>query len=285
MTDFRSPERHPDRPRGLRIGVVSVLIAVVLLAGLFAGILLGRRSRVPEPAPASVVAQPVAGLSPAPAPAPTPALPTDAATLSARETVLANQLAALETRAAALTVTADGAGNQAARAEALLVVLAARRALDRGLGLGPADAQLVARFGTLNPRAVRVIRIAARQPVTLEDLRQALEAIGPAAMSGVSDGWVATVRRELGNLVVLRRAGTPSPRPAEHLARAQRLLAADQVEAALAEVALLPGADDAANWRAAATRYIAARRALDALENAALAGPPPPRPAPVTPLL
>jgi hypothetical protein len=182
----------------------------------------------------------------------------------------------LETRAAALVTTADAAGHQAGRAETLLIVLAARRAIERGLPLGGLDAQLQQRFGST--RAVMIVRATARQPVTLEDLRQGLDAIGPAAVAGASDGWLATLHRELGSLVVLRRAGTPSPRPAEHLARARRLLDQGQVEAARAEVALLPGADDAANWMAAARRYVLARQALDALETAALAAPArPPR--------
>ena len=46
-----------------------------------------------------------------------------------------------------------------------------------------------------------------------------------------------------------------------------------QVEAALAEAQTLPGAGRAANWVAAARRYVLARRALDRLEDAAIAAP------------
>ena len=266
MTDL-----HPDRPRGLRLGAVSVLVAAVLLTGLFIGILLGRRGVPREQiGEAPALTQPLAS-NPAAPPAAIETPPTDLTTLAGRETALSGQIAALEARLAALTDTADAAGGQAGRAEALLTALAARRALDRGLPLAGLEAQLHARFG--NVRAVAIVAAAARQPVTLEDLRQALDAIGPAAASGVSGGWVAAARRELGSLVVLRRAGSPSPRPAEHLARARRLLDQGQVEAARAEVAQLPGADDAANWMDAARRYVLARHALDALETAALATP------------
>ena len=267
MTDPRSV----PRPRGLRLGAVSVLVMVVLLLGLFGGILLGRRgvSSTP-PAETTGITQP--GVSATPLPSNTsPATQSlvDPITLAGREAILASQLAALETRAATLTATAEAAGSQATRAEALLTALAARRALDRGLPLGSIDTQLPQRFG--NTRAVAIVRAAARQPVTLEDLRQALDAIGPAAAAGVSEGWPAAIRRELGTLVVLRRAGTPSPRPVEHLDRARRLLDQGQVEAARAEVALLPG--DAGNWLDAARRYVLARRALDAMEAAALSAP------------
>lgn len=263
--------RSPPRSRGLRLGAVSALVMIVLLAGLFLGILLGRRS-VPATVPTETtgLTQPVASSLTQPV-APTLAPSIDAATLAGREAILASQLAALENRASAVAATADAAGGQAARAEALLTALAARRALDRGVPLGNLDTQLLQRFG--NVRAVAIVRDAADQPVTLEDLRQALDAIGPAAAAGVNEGWASAVRRELSNLVVLRRAGTPSPRPVEHLARARRLLDQGQVEAALAEVAALPG--DAGNWLAAARRYVLARRALDALEAQALAAPAP----------
>lgn len=280
MTDLR----QGPPPRGMRMGVVSVLVAVVLLLGLFTGILLGRRGIAPEAAEIEPVQATTATRPATPLAATSPAAPIDMSLLSAREAVLAGQLAALEARTGALTVTADAAGGQAARAEALLIVVAARRALDRGMPLGNLEGQLQQRFGTTRPHAVAIVRAMARQPGTLEDLRQAFEAIAPAAASGVSDGWLSTIRREFGNLVVLRRAGTPSPRPAEHLARARRLLQADQVEAALAEVSLLPGVRDAANWKAAARRYILARRALDVLESAAFVAPatvPAPAPQPI----
>ena len=269
MTDPRSAQR----PRGLRLGVVSVLVMIVLLVGLFVGILLGRRGLPREPATeATGLTQPMTA-APTPPDTVSSLPPTDAATLAGREAMLAGQLAALESRAATLTVTADAAGKEAGRAEALLTALAARRVLDRGLPLGALDAQLPQRFG--NTRAVAIVRAAAHQPVTLEDLRQGLDAIGPAAAAGVGEGWAVAVRREIANLVVLRRAGMPSPGPADHLARARRLLDHGQVEAAQAEVALLPGVADAARWLAAAHRYVLARQALDALENAALAGPAP----------
>ena len=270
MSDTRSLP-SAGTSRGLRIGLVSVLVALAFLLGLAVAVVLVRRQVARETA-AAARAQP---LAPTAVTTPTPVAPGDPVTLTAREAVLSGQIAALEARAAALTATADAAGGQATRAEALLTAVAIRRALDRGQGLGTLDAQLLSRFGATQPRAVAVLRAAARQPVTLEDLRQGLDAIGPAAAAGVSGGWWTAARREIGSLVVLRRAGTPSPRPTDHLARARRLLEAEQVEAARAEVMQLPGAADAVNWLAAARRYAMARRALDVLENAALAGPPP----------
>jgi hypothetical protein len=154
-----------------------------------------------------------------------------------------------------------------------LVAFAARRALDRGLGLGYIEEQLRLRFGSVQPRAVATVIQASREPVTLEDLRMGIEAIAPQLVTGApSDGWAASFKRELSNLIVLRREGTPSPRPADRLERARRMLAGGQVEGALAEVARLPGATNAENWTSAARRYIDARKALDVIETAAILG-------------
>lgn len=257
--------------RGVRVGVVSVLVALAFLLGLALAVVLVRHQNARDDgAEASTDPSALPAVSATPA-----AIQADPATLTAREAVLAGQIASLEARAAALSASAEAAGGQATRAEALLTAVAARRMLDRGLPLGALDAQLPARFGAVQPRAVAIVRAAAREPLTLEDLRQGLDAVGPAAATGFGDGWWSSLRRELGTLVVLRRAGEPSPLPVDHLARARRLLQADQVEAARAEVALLPGQADAANWLAAAQRYVLARQALDALENAALADPAP----------
>ncbi len=288
MSDF--PQDRAASTRGLRIGVVSVLVAVAFLIGLALAVVLVRRQTAgSDLAGASALTDPattpIAGATLVPTPAatmaPAPVQPAvDAAALAAREAALAGQIAALEARAGALATSADAAGGQAARAEALLVTVAARRALDKGATLGALDEQLRVRLGTAQPRAVAAVREAARQPVTLEELRQGLDALGPMVRTGADRGWTASVREGLRTLVVLRRAGTPSPLPADRLARARRLLDESQVEAARTEVAQLPGAGQAEGWLAAARRYVLARQALDILENAALAGQAQPAPVP-----
>jgi hypothetical protein len=217
-----------------------------------------------------------------PTAAPTPVAPSaDAATLALREATLAAQLANLEARAARTDAdTADAAVN-AGKAEAILVTFASRRALDRGAGLGYLENELRRRFGATLPQQVGTVIRAARQPVTLEDLRESLTTAAPMLLATPSDWW-SGIGSELRNLVVIHRADTPSPLPSDRLARARRQLDNGNVETALAEVERLPGAKDAANWTAAARRWIDARAALDTLETAAITGafaPPPARPA------
>ena len=128
---------------------------------------------------------------------------------------------------------------------------------------------------------MEVVARAAHNPVTLEDLRQGLDAAAPTLLAGRRDWW-AGVGSELRNLLVVHRAGTPSPLPADRLARARRLLLADNVDGALAEVRHLPGAERDAAWAVVARRYIDAHRALDRLEAVAIVGNVAALPAPAT---
>lgn len=196
------------------------------------------------------------------------------AEMATREAQLSARMGALESRLSLIDTRAAAASGNAARAEGLLLAFAARRALDRGLGLGYLEGQLRNRFGDTQPRAVAVTLQAARNPVTLEALRIGLDELAPELTTpGTESNWFDAVQRELSSLIVLRKTGTPSPRSTERLTRARRMLDSGQVEGALAEVARLPGADKAQAWMTAAGRYIQARRALDVLETAAIVEP------------
>lgn len=204
-----------------------------------------------------------------------------------KSTVLANdhvqaitaRVAELEGRLAQITVQAHAAAGNAARAEGLLIAFAARRALDMGQTLGYIEGQLRLRFGQAQPRAVATIISAGREPVTLQDLQAGLEEIGPdLTIRGRSENWWADMKREVGELVVFRQAGSPSPLPQRRLERAKRLIEEGRVDAALAEVARLPGRTAGAKWMEQARRYVEARRALDLIETAAILEPGQSRP-------
>ncbi|MFZ5748645.1 MAG: hypothetical protein ACOY45_13450 [Pseudomonadota bacterium] len=232
-------------------------------------------------------AAPVAS-TPAPQPSPT-AMPApeqgmDVATLSSREQALAGRLDQIEARLNIVDSGSRTAAGYATRAEALMTAFAVRRAIERGLPLGPLEIQLRRRFGETQPGAVATIVRVAAEPVTREDLSLALEAIAPRlATGGPDEGLWSRLRRLASDLIVLRQSDTPSPRPADRLKRARRALDEGQVEVALAEVAHMPGAENAQSWIAAAKRYVAGRDALNTLEIAALQGPIPGTPAPRTP--
>jgi hypothetical protein len=257
--------RNPSLIGGLAfLGGLAVALGAVQLGGGF-----NRAAVAPAPAPSPTVQQ---QQQPQPS---LPSLPpgTDVATLNAREAMLAGKLDMLELRIRDVDGSARAASTYATQAERLMIAFAVRRAVERGQPLGALENQLRARFGEGQGDSVAAIVQVAAQPVTLEDLRLALETIAPRLSAGPDDSLWASARRMLGDMIVVRSADSPSPRPSDRLRRARRALDAGDVEAALAEIAHMPGAANAESWTSAARRYVAARRALTEIERAAVETP------------
>lgn len=275
MSDFTPtplvlPPAKPRFRAALIIGVIAFVAGIVAMAVLVkyqTKWFIAGETAAAANTQLPVVVVPPSSVTPGPAPV------IDLNALSSRETELAGRLADLEQRTARLGNDAQMASGYATRAESMMVAFAARRALDRGLALGYVEDQLRARFGPTQPNAVNAIVQAARDPVTVAELRASLDKIAPELVTGqASTGWIASLRRELSNLIVIHRADTPSPLPVDRLARAKQMLEGGKVEAALGEVARMPGAPKAASWTGAARRYIGARRALDTIEAQAITG-------------
>lgn len=189
----------------------------------------------------------------------------------------------LEERLALLDLQSRAAVGNADRAEGLLVAFAARRALDRGVALGYIETLLRQRFAATEPQAVAMVLTVARQPVTVQSLQTEFQQVAPhLSGGGQGQGWWQAFRTEMAGLVTIRRENTPSTQPAERLRRAGQSLQSGDVEVALLEVLRLPGHERADKWIADARRYVAARRALDRLESAALLEPRAPIPVPKT---
>lgn len=180
----------------------------------------------------------------------------------------------LEQRMQMVDNQARNAVGNADRAEGLLVAFAARRALDRGVGLGYLEGLLRQRFAATQSQAVATIITESRNPVTLQQLQEGLRKLSPSLTGGgPNQSWWQALRAEFGGLVTIRKSDTPSPMPAERLSRAVERLETGQVDVALAEVLRLPARQAAAEWIQQARRYVAARRALDTIETAALLEP------------
>jgi hypothetical protein len=219
-------------------------------------------------APPPLTPKPVAVASvPQPPPAPAVQSPPDEA----------QRLAMLETRLSRVENATQRAEGSAGRADALVVAFAARRAIDRGVALGYLENLLVERFGSRHQQAVATIVTASHQPVRLNDLIAEYDSLGPELRRGSAQtSWWSNFAYELGSLVEVRRADQPSTNPDARYNRAAQRLAAGDVDQALAETMRLPGASNAADWVGKARRYIAAHRALDEIESAALlTGPNP----------
>ena len=183
------------------------------------------------------------------------------------------RISTLEARLARVENATQQAQGSAGRADALVVAFAARRAIDRGVALGYLENLLVERFGQRHQRAVGTVIAASHQPVRLNDLIAEYETLGPELRrGGPQDSWWTNFKRELGSLIEVHRADEPSANADARYTRALKRLSAGEVDQTLAETMRLPGASRAGAWVAKARRYVAAHRALDEIESAALLG-------------
>ncbi|HEY8433763.1 MAG TPA: hypothetical protein VIK68_04025 [Sphingomicrobium sp.] len=191
---------------------------------------------------------------------------------SAAQSQLESQkIADLENRVAAVETATQRAEGSAGRADALVIAFAARRAVDRGVALGYLENLLVDRFGAQHRAAVATVITESHQPVRLDDLITEYDSLGPdLRRGGPQDSWWTNFRRELGDLVEVHSATRPATNPEATYERARQRLASGNVDQALAETMRLPGAARANDWVGKARRYVAAHRALDEIESAAL---------------
>jgi hypothetical protein len=210
--------------------------------------------------PVALTPKPVVTNPPPPSPQSVPTQSADAA-----------RLAVVEQRLAQVENATQRAEGSAGRADALVVAFAARRAIDRGVALGYLENLLVERFGPQHQAAVATIITASHQPVRLEELVSEYEGLGTELRrGGPQDSWWTNFRRELGSIVEVHRADRPAVNPEARYNRALQHLSSGDVDQALTETMRLPGAARAGDWTTRARRYIAAHRALDEIESAAL---------------
>lgn len=269
---YTMPEER--RPRPLRnaflIALVAFVLGVALVTWAFTRWEPARRLILPKPVPAAI-AVPGADAQALAAPSITASGGDAAGDVALTE----SRVAGLESRLAQIDVRADAASANAARAEGLLIAFAARRAVERGGSLGYLEGQLRTRFAATQPRAVAAVITATQQPVTLNGLRQQLDILEPRLVGNpANESWGAALSRNVGSLFVVRKASAPSPAADQRFERARVSLDGGQVDAALAEVARMPGRAAANDWMAAARRYIEAQRALEIIEAAALTSAP-----------
>ncbi len=243
---------------------VLIGLALIIVGALAATWTLARYDRAAH----------LLGVAPAPPPmvrTPQPIASPVAAPEAALDPAAGARIAELEARLARVENAARQAVGSAGRTDALVVAFATRRAIDRGVPLGYLETLLVDRFGSRHPRAVATIITSARSPVSLDELVADYEKLGPELRGGgPQDSWWSNFQRELGTLIDIRRADVQSPKPDARYRRALTRLEAGNVDAGLAETMRLPGAQNAGPWVAKARRYIAAHRALDEIESAAL---------------
>lgn len=193
---------------------------------------------------------------------------------------IARQIGELQARLQRVETETEEAHGSKVRADALLIAFSARRAIDRGVTLGYLEPLLIDRFGTTHPEAVATIVTTSRAPIRLTDLIARYQELEPQLVGPPPDEALTTkIKRGLSSLVSIRRSDRPSTKPKARFDRALSQLMAGEVDSALAETMRLPGAPRAQDWIRDARRYVAAHRAVDRIEAAALVGAPQQAPA------
>lgn len=165
------------------------------------------------------------------------------------------------------------------QAEALLLVLSARRAIEAGKPLGDLGSRLQATFGQSQPQALATIAQATRRPLSNGALLASFDALSPQLALPVGTVW-DRIQYEFGSLFVIRSAGAKPSGSQVAINKARKAILMGDISRAAQIVRTLPGAANAKDWLAQANRAIAVGQALDALNGAALAAP---APAPVAP--
>ena len=271
----------PRKPAGTGRLVVGVAALSFLLGGGLVGWLVyDGKLRWATDAAISAPAVPdqrTVALAPTPAasgtvPVVAPALPAPA--VPGLTTGIEQRMAQIEQRLNTLDLRAQAATGNAARAEGLLIALASRRAIERGMPLGSLADQLRLRFGDAQPRAMQVVIDGAKAPVTLVQLDTGLTELADQLTKAAAEdsGW-NRFTRQLSDMFVIRRTDSAAVRPEAQLDQARLLLRSGQTEGAANLVAQLPGARAAADWIAEARRFAAMQQALDQLEAAAILEP------------
>lgn len=158
------------------------------------------------------------------------------------------------------------------RTEAMLVAMAARRAMGVGAPLGDIEPRLDAAFAQSQPQALARIRAAAKNGLTPAKLAAEFDTIAPALNRDPETSW-SRIQHELSTMFVLHMSDAPPPSADAQIAGVRDLILTGNVESAIRLVSAMPGAANARDWLARARRYVETQRALDTLEKAALAMP------------
>jgi hypothetical protein len=282
--EFPTPNFALGARRGPRTRFVLLAVLAAFLLGAGAVGWLAWKGDLPFAAGPQRSGQvPLAGEAPGPATlADLPATPESQAEQTAQEVEqvaemqggMEARISGMEQRLARLDLQSQAVSGNAARAEGLLIAFAARRAVERGENLGWLEDQIELRFGAADPAAVRAIIAASQEPVTTDQLVARLDELAPRLTQEVEQGvsW-SWFKRQVSEMFIIRKDTTPSPLPHDRLARARSRLQAGAIDAAIASVQQLPGAPAAAGWIKDASRYGAAIKALERLEQKAILEP------------
>ena len=269
LTVTKPPQRRRSGGKLLAVLLIFVLIAVALIFLALRGHLdrFGPGLRLGDRFPSTSAQQGETATPPQTGAAPTAQSGAAIGTLETR-------LALLEDRFSRISLQADAASGNAARAEGLLIAAAARRLVERGEPLGYVADQLRLRFADAQPRAVQTLTEFARAPVTIDELSARLDALAPELMeSSPNQNFWQRTRRGLAALFVVHSDSPTLLAPTARIERVRLMLTVRRIGNAVDEVRRLPGAETASKWIADAQRFQDAQHALELIETTAMLEP------------
>lgn len=275
-----APAAEPRKPGGKGRLILGVAVLSFLLGGGLVGWLVydGKLHWTDTPvteAPARLATNaPATDAAPVESPATPPSLTAPIVLPPALTAGIEQRMAQLEQRLSTLDLQAQTATGNAARAEGLLIALASRRAIERGVPLGLLGDQLRLRFGEAQPRAVQLLIGEAKPSATLDQLDAGLKTLSIQLNSAAAaeNSW-DRFARQIANMFVIRRTESSAIQPDLQLDRARLLLRSGQAMAAADLIAALPANPAASAWVAQARRYASVQQALDQVEVAAILEP------------
>ncbi|MDW8414262.1 MAG: hypothetical protein RMK78_02165 [Thermaurantiacus sp.] len=191
----------------------------------------------------------------------TPSLEARIEALDKGQRALAARLQTFERRLASVGL-AQGAA-LAERSQALLLLTAARRHVERGRPLGALEPRVAELFGPRDPSAVAALAAWSRAPVSASLLAERLHEAPPSATPTREEGWWTRLRNWVSGLVEVRRRATATQTAR---ARAAAALARGDTASAVALLEAVPEAGVPKEWLADGRRLAAAEAALDRLE-------------------
>jgi hypothetical protein len=156
----------------------------------------------------------------------------------------------------------------ATQAEAALLVLTARQAMEDGKPMGELTNRLQITFGQSQPQALATIMSAARQPVSNANLLAGFDAIAAQLLQPAGTAWDRG-RYELAHLFVIRRGDAQPSAMAARIQSTREAIIAGDIAFAAKTVGAMPGADHARQWLLDAKRAVAVGQAFDALYQSA----------------
>jgi hypothetical protein len=163
----------------------------------------------------------------------------------------------------------------ASQAEAMLLVQSARRKIEAGQPLGDLGGRLQLSFGQTQPQALGVIANGVKQPISNVALLDEFDAISSDLSAPANTVW-DRMQYELATLFVLRSPGAKPTASAMRTEQVRKLIISGDISSAAQLVQAMPGSAHADDWLEKANRAIAVHKALDTLNQTAIAPPPPP---------